>query len=95
MLNFRVMPDGGEPYEVTATTRDILKWERTTKGASFHGLQRDMHIADLYRCAYYAAQRLGLFAGSAVAFEDTCDIDILDDQEEEPDPTQPAPSAGP
>lgn len=96
MINLKVMPDEGEPYELKATTRDIAKWERTNKGASFAGLQRDMHAKDLYVIAYHAATRKGLFAGTAAEFAESCDLDVLDDDDDEedgePDPTPSAAS---
>ncbi|HEY3516613.1 MAG TPA: hypothetical protein VGL98_06155 [Gammaproteobacteria bacterium] len=92
MFRFKVMPDDGEPYEVTATTRDIAKWERTTKGASLAGLQRDMKVTDLYRVAHFACERQGLYDGTAKDFENDVDLDILD--ADEPDPTKSAASAG-
>lgn len=88
MLTLKIMPDGDEPYELVATTRDIAKWERTTKGASFHGFQADMHVKDVYAVAYHAATRQQKFSGSLADFMDSVDFDILDD--DEADPTQSA-----
>jgi hypothetical protein len=84
MFRFKVRPDDGEEFEVTATTRDIAKWERTTKGASFAGLQNDMKVTDLYRVAYHAVNRQGLYDGTMKEFEDACDLDILDADDEDP-----------
>lgn len=90
MFRFKVVPDDGDPYEVTATTRDIAKWERTNRGASLHGLQSDMKTVDLYKIAHNAVVRQGLYEGSLKDFEDSADLDILDD--EEADPTRSAAS---
>jgi len=94
MITLKVMPDAGAAYVVTATTRDIAKWERTNRGASFAKLQSDMHATDLYVIAYLAASRQGLFTGTQAEFAETCDLDVLDDEDDGPDPTQPAASAG-
>jgi hypothetical protein len=94
VFKFRIMPDDGEPFEVVATTRDIARWEKTTKGASFAALQADMHVVDLYKIAYYACQRQGIDTGTPrtlVEFESGVDLDVLgDDEDAEPDPTRPA-----
>lgn len=90
MIDFVVRPDGGDAYRVTATARDILQWERTTKGASFAALMRDMRFTDLYKVAYYASRRLGHFTGSLAEFEASVDLVHDDDADDEPDPTQPA-----
>lgn len=90
MFRFKVMPDAGEPFEVTATTRDIAKWERTTKGASLAGLQSDLRAVDLYKVAFHAVTRQGLYSGALKDFEDSVDLDVLDDDQDEPDPTRSA-----
>jgi hypothetical protein len=90
VLNLKIMPDGAEPYEVTATTRDIAKWEKTTKGATFAAFQAEQKITDLYRIAFHAAVRRGLYTGTLADFEDGVDLDILDDDQDEPDPTRSA-----
>lgn len=91
MLRLKIMPDDGDPFEVTATTRDIAKWEKTTKGASFAGFQAEQKITDLYRIAFHAATRQGLYVGNLAAFEDGVDLDILDsDEDAETDPTRSA-----
>lgn len=90
MLDFKVTPENGQPFEVTATTRDIYRWEKTTRGASFGKLREDQHMVDLYKIAYFAATRQGMWSGTLAEFEDTCDLDILNkSEEEEPDPTPP------
>jgi len=89
MFTFKINPDDGDPYEVVATTRDISKWERVTKGATLRQLEQDYRATDLYAVAYQAAVRQGLFTGSLKEFEDGADLTLADDQEE-PDPTRPA-----
>jgi hypothetical protein len=88
MIRFKVMPDGAESFEVTATTRDIAKWEKTTKGATFARFQDERKITDLYKIAFHAVIRQSLYTGTLADFEDGVDLDIL--SEDEPDPTRSA-----
>lgn len=92
MLNLEITPDDGEAFTVVATSRDIAKWEKTTKGATFAGFQNDQKLSDLYKIAFYAAKRRGLWAGTLTEFEEGTDLDILDDEDEdgEADPTRSA-----
>lgn len=85
MFIFEIAPDDGETYEVEAITRDILKWERTTKGASASQLS-EPSMATLYKLAWIASQRTGQFAGTLKDFEDSVDLGTR--TAEEPDPTQ-------
>jgi hypothetical protein len=87
MISFLVTPDDGEPYKVTATSRDIHQWERTTKGATFAGLMESMSMVHMYSIAYFASKRRGLFEGSAKDFEAQCDI--TPEGGDAPDPTPP------
>lgn len=89
MLELVIKPDSGDEYRLTATTRDIAKWERTNRGASFGKLQEDMHITDVYKIAYHAAVRHGRYSGSEKDFSESCDLDVLDDDESVSDPTPP------
>lgn len=97
MFRVKVMPDDGEPFIVTVTTRDISKWEKTTKGATFATFQADQKISDLYKITYYACVRQGLDTGTPqtlAEFESGADLDFLDDEDDEPDPTPSAVSPG-
>lgn len=89
MINITVRPDGGEPFEVVATSRDIVNWERTTKGASITKLQQAATYTDVYRIAHFAVQRTGRWAGSLDEFMSTCDIEF-EQENDEPDPTNAA-----
>ena len=94
MFTYRITPDGGEPFNVRATSRDIARWERTTHGASFAKLTGDRHVTDLYAVAFHAAVRQGLMpAGWTLKqFEESADLDLVavDDEDETEDPTQSA-----
>lgn len=89
MFTFTVKPDGGKPFEVTAGTRDVLRWEKTTRGASLAQLKEGVTVGALYRIAHIAAVRQQLFTGTLAEFEDNCELEF--EEEEEPDPTRPAP----
>lgn len=99
MFDFTITPDGAEPYPLTASSRDVLAWEKTGKGRSFQTLLTDRRLVELYSLAHIASKRQGLFDGSLAEFEESCDLRAgRDDQDEDadgPDPTQPAPSAEP
>jgi hypothetical protein len=97
MITLKVTPDGGESYEVTATSRDVLVWEKTTKGnKSFVDLVQSPNLVDLFKVAHIASWRQGLFTGNFQEFEATCEVEGADEEaDEEPDPTQSAASAEP
>jgi hypothetical protein len=87
MITLKVTPDDGAPYTVTATSRDVLAWEKTTGSKkSFVDLINDPTLADLYRVAHLACWRQGLFTGTQKDFEASCEVTggVEDD---EPDPT--------
>ncbi len=92
MFKMKITPDGGEAFELVTSTRDIAQWEKRNKGASFAGLQADMHMTDLYKIGHIAATRQGLYTGTLKEFEESVDIDMLDD-EAEVDPTRSGASA--
>jgi hypothetical protein len=93
VITLKVTPDGEEPYTVTATSRDVLLWEKSTKDKSFVDLVQAPTLVDLYRVAHIASHRQGLFAGNYATFEQTCEVNGIDEDDPEPDPTQSAASA--
>lgn len=97
MIDFKVLPDDGEPYKVTATARDVLVWERTNKGKVFSDISTRQSMVDLYCMAWIASRRLGLIAADLklAEFEKTHDLEIVEEEEGESDPTQTGPSDGP
>lgn len=98
MITLTVTPDGGEPYTVTATSRDVMTWEKTTKGKSFVDLINEPTLTDLFKVAHLASWRQGLYTGSFQEFEKSCEVTgLMDDEEddEEPDPTRSVPSTDP
>lgn len=88
MFKFTVTPDSGDRFVVVATSRDVAKWERTSKGASLANLIGEKKLTDFYKIGFFAATRKGLWHDTLSVFEAECDIEIEDEDEE--DPSQPA-----
>lgn len=76
MFTFTVRPDGAEPFEAVATSRDIVRWEAMGKGRSLGVLADQMRMTDLTDVAYLASSRLGLFGGDIREFREQVDIDV-------------------
>jgi hypothetical protein len=98
MMTFKVIPDGGEPYQVTAHSRDVLVWEKSGKGRTFSQLADHLSMTDMYGLAYTAARRQGMSTGTLQDFEQSVDmmpVDVDGEDDEDPDPTPAAPSAAP
>lgn len=94
MISFRVTPDSGDEYVVTARSRDIVTWEKTHHGAALGNLAAAKRMTDLYALAYVASVRTGQFVGDEQTFMTTRDIEAIDDDdapgEAKADPTSPA-----
>lgn len=92
MFQFKITPDGGEPYELTADSRDVLRWERGGKGRSVAKLRETLSFVDLYALAHLAAKRQGRADGSLAEFEESCTFEFVadEDEDESGDPTRPA-----
>ncbi len=92
-------PDDGEPFEITASSRDILRWEKGKPGRSITQLiGGGVRISEAYALAHVAAKRAGTFTGSLSEFEDAVDLDGREPEDEDQDdaadeegPTQPGP----
>jgi len=88
MFEFKVTPDDGDPFEVSADSRDVLVWERTNHGKRVMATLLDnMSITDMYQVAHIAARRQGLYPDDLKTFEQTCVLGF--DASEPPDPTPP------
>lgn len=88
MIKFRVEPDNADAYEVTATTRDIVKWEASNKTNSFKKLMDELRLTDLFALAYHSAVRNGFFTGSLAEFISTVEVHP-EAEDDELDPTNP------
>lgn len=86
-LTFAVTPDGGETVNVIVGMRDVLRWERTVRGASMGRLAKPA-AQDMYSLAWSACKHRGLFDGDLAAFEEQCELEPVEVDEE--DPTNPA-----
>lgn len=76
-FKFVVHPDGGEPYEVVATSRDLSAWERIPGGGRVTGNVGDeLKMSHLDEIAHLAARRQGRFSGSLNEFREQCDLDF-------------------
>ncbi len=98
MFTFKVTPDGGEPYQVVAGSRDLRMWEKAGPNRSIGKLLADMRMSALYEVAHIAARRQQLFTGTLDDFGNTCELTLpqeydteYDDGEGPSDPTQPVP----
>lgn len=90
MFLFKLTPEGGDLFEVRATTRDVLVWEKTGRDRSLNGLMEKLRVSDLYEIAYVACKRQGHWDGSRAEFEERVDLDFEEEQGGA-DPTRPAP----
>lgn len=90
MISFKVTNDStGEEYEVTADTRDILKWEAESASNLFANLQDKMRMADLYSLAFHALRRTGQITVNRRQFEDKFVVALeVEEVEEAQDPTR-------
>ena len=85
MFDFKVRPDNAEPFEVTATSRDVTAWERgvglpgrpASAGRSLGGIEKNPRLVDLEELAYVASIRHGLYEGKLASFQDTCDFEVV------------------
>lgn len=91
MIRFRIEPDGEDPIEVEAGSRDIVKWEIRKNGRHLGMLQATPRMTDLVELAWLAAQRTKDWQGDLSDFrlyvevtplaevvDDEADADLLD-----------------
>lgn len=77
MIDVRITPDEGDPYDLNISSRVIMAWERANKDVSFQQFMERMNFTHLYDLAHRAAFRAKKFTGTLQEFEETVDIDIL------------------
>jgi len=95
MIDVRVTPDDGEPWDVNITARDILKWERMGQGRSVAQLESGAKLIYIYELAHIASRRTKSFTGSLELFEETCEISFRGVDDDGEDFTQKAASIAP
>jgi hypothetical protein len=94
---------GGQEYQITCGSRDILAWEKAGVGraAAQVVLMTQFKLDDLYSLAFATMRRQGLWDGKESELREHADIDLghaaaPDDETEADDedhPTQPDRSA--
>lgn len=84
MFTFTVKPDGGDEYSATATSRDVVVWEKTGRNRSVGKLAESPAMGDLYALAHLASKRLGLFDGTFKEFEESVDLEFEEDEASDP-----------
>lgn len=98
VIELVVRPLDGDEYTLTADSRDLFVWEKTTgAGRGFmeaafneHGLPR---FGPLYQVAHIAARRQQMFTGTLDEFAEQHVIEF--EVQTQPDPTGPGASPGP
>lgn len=83
MFTFNVKPDEGDEFEVEATSRDVVMWEKTGKGRSLSKVANDPNMTALYELAHLASRRTKQFDGSLDEFIASVDIDVQEPQGED------------
>ncbi|QWF81135.1 hypothetical protein [Amycolatopsis sp. CA-230715] len=88
MITFELTTDDGHKSTVDATARDVLMWEKTTKGAKFGDFQdgSGLTLAAMYKIAWFAAKRVGVVDGVDLA-EFERDYDVVPIGDDDADPT--------
>jgi len=89
VLRFKVTPDEGEPYELTAGSRDVYAWEKTGRDRSITQFADGVSVVAGYEVAHLAAVRQGRYVGALADFVAGHELEVL--AAERADPTQPAP----
>lgn len=103
MVNMSVTLEDGSEHELVAGPRDLLTWERTSKGKKLGELLpisdngedmdlRRLSLVEMYRLAHITARREGIFSGDLDSFEQTAVVVLTGGGS--PDPTQPGRSGG-
>jgi hypothetical protein len=92
VFNIRVIPDGGEPFEVETTSRDIVAWEaggNRQNPRSMSKLSDDLRMTDVTDLAWFAARRKSLTDLDLRQWREQVDIDITsrpgDDEDDDVD----------
>lgn len=81
MFTLTIVPDlpsgePGEAFEVTTTSRDIVRWEMGDRRRSVGTLTEQMRMSDITDLAWYAADRRGLTDLDIKRWRESVDIDF-------------------
>jgi hypothetical protein len=89
VIDLRVIPDDGEPYQVTARGRQILVWEQISRNNTLLRLNEAPTMPDLYFLAHLVAVKDGKFTGTLEEFKSSVDIEPIPANEDDEVPTRP------
>lgn len=98
MFTIKVRPDGGEPFEVETTSRDIVRWEaggNRQNPRSMSRLSEDMRMTDVTDLAWYAADRRGLTQLDIRQWREQVDLDITKSSTDDDSDGDDSDGAGP
>lgn len=87
MFNFTITPDGGKPFDVASSSRDICVWEAVSTGRSLTALMENLRMSDLYEIAHVACRRLKAYDAPLAQFKLDCELEF---SEADVDPTSAA-----
>jgi len=92
MIELTIKPDDVEPIKITATSRDILQWERRGRDRAFSKLMETLTISDIFEIAWLSMRRQGFIDQSMTMrdFESTHEV-VFEGETENTGPTPPAP----
>lgn len=99
MFEFKIKPDDGDEFALTAGMRDLRMWEKTHKGRGMGSLgdKSTLTATIMFEIAYAACKRQGRIPATLTGdeFADQYEIDIEDDDEvdEDESPGDPTLSA--
>ena len=93
MFTATITPPGGEPYALTADSRDVVEWELADHKRYLGQLQQRTSMSAIGQLLCFAARREGRFSGTEREFITTHVIDLQepddDGDDDELGPTQP------
>lgn len=93
MFTLKIIPDGpdgqpGEPFDVTTTSRDIVRWEaggNRQNPRSMGSLNDNFKMSDVTDLAWFAASRRGLTDLDIKQWREQVDVDITKRQGDDDD----------
>ncbi len=68
MISYRLTPEDGEPFQITADSRDVIAWESRKAGRHLGMIQATPRMTDLAELAWLAATRQKRWTGDLSDF---------------------------
>lgn len=91
MFSATITPDEGEPFELTAKSRDVVRWEKADpRRNSLGALESNTSMTAITALLFHAAVRQGLFAGDLEKWQDSVDVELHAPGDDEAGPTRSA-----